>query len=500
MVAAAVRAGYVALAAAVAGDAVNYAWVAQTIAGAGSRGDPFWSNLFCFWQALFHAAGLQPPVAAIASTFLPGTALVVPVVWLARRLFDHRVAWIAGLLTAVHPRLVEFSANGYSESFYLLAFAVGTAGAVAVVAGARWRDSLVWGIGFGVYAAVRPEALAAFAGSIGAVALAWLWHDRLRERGRRALLVMVAVAGCLAVVAGYGGLAHAHFGPAGVLQKAGNLGKRFSEQLDWREAARETYGDGGLAHGAPRPRPPLGDVVHTLLQRMPRNLVYVARRLPGVLASPAAVLVLLLPLAGSGRRSGPPAWLPLLWMGAFPLAFFPLIQVEPRLLLPLLVPVHVLAAASMVLFADRWLDGRARRYLVAATTLALMLLSVAVTAWRGITVERRFHYQRLAASCVEVHVPPGELLVGGGYGFVTTTAFLSDHPATPRLWTDDPSALAPAVAAAGGRWLLLYQGFLERANPELLSALDDGLPGFSRVAECSDEPGARVVLYRLIPP
>ena len=65
------------------------------------------------------------------------------------------------------------------------------------------------------------------------------------------------------VVGGYAAVSRATLGAPAVLQKAGNLGKQFSEQLDWEQAARETYGtDGKLLSPAtdspslPRAAPP----------------------------------------------------------------------------------------------------------------------------------------------------------------------------------------------------------------------------------------------------
>jgi len=106
---------------------VNYAWVADSFQRRVSKVDASWTNLFCYWEALFRMLGLGPARGAVVASFVPGILLALPVAWMARALFGSSVAWLAGLLTVAHPRLVEYSCNGYAETFYLFAFALGAA-------------------------------------------------------------------------------------------------------------------------------------------------------------------------------------------------------------------------------------------------------------------------------------------------------------------------------------------------------------------------------------
>jgi putative flippase GtrA len=357
--AAAVRLGYLFLTTAVFGDAVNYSRVAGLLAsGNFAEVDAFWSNLFCFWQAPFHILGLGSTAATLSASLVPGILLVSPVVWMARSLFGPRVAWLAGALTVVHPRLVEYSCNGYAESFYLLAFTCGTAFLVAVLRGGGVAAGLGWGLSFGVYAAVRPEAVAAFVFSALLALALTLWgsRDRRSDRGdgrpvapRR--VVAATAAGLLGfgvVVSGYAGLSKATLGESAVLQKAGNLGKQFSEQLDWEQAARETYGADGRLLGPPDAPRSLAETAEVLVRRFPRNLFYSMERMPGVLLSPVILFALLLPVFVRRARKDLGEDAVVGWMALFPILLYPLIQVEPRLFFSILVPAHIFGAAGLV--------------------------------------------------------------------------------------------------------------------------------------------------------
>ena len=502
-----VRLGYLTLTTAVYGDAVNYARVARSIAaGRFAEVDAFWSNLFCFWQSVLHLVvpGVLLPV--IASTLVPGVLLVLPVVGVARFLYGARAAWLAGALCAVHPRLVEYSCNGYAESLYLLAFATGTALLVELLRSGRISSALGFGAAFGAYASVRPEALAAFAGSVLILLLVVARRNQSGvtsdstattgpSLGRAAVGALAATAAMLLVVASYAALSHALLGSSALLQKAGNLSKQYSEQLDWERAAQEAYGAGGSVLGAPRPAPPLTHTALTLLRRFPRNAMYSLERLPGVLLSPAILLALLLPLLT--RRRGEEA--PVAWMAAFPLLFYPLIQVEPRLLFPLLVPINVFAAAGLEAVAA-WVSPAVQaRRLVVVLGAALVVMSATLSAWRAVDLEQGYQVHRRLASWIEAHVAAGEPLVGCGYGYVSTTAFLTGNPPVPRLWTNDPGELAPFVDSQGSAWLILYERFIRTTNPGLEPVLDEGVPGFALAFQVRDDDGLRVQVYHRHP-
>jgi hypothetical protein len=65
------------------------------------------------------------------------------------------------------------------------------------------------------------------------------------------------------------------------------------------------------------------------------------------------------------------------------------------------------------------------------------------------------------------------------------------------LWTNDAAELAPFVRARNADWLLVYETFVEQANPELLEILDSGVPGFDLAFEAVDTRGRRGQIYEL---
>jgi len=85
-----VRAGFLFLDDSGFRDAVNYAWVADSLSkGEFSKVDASWTNLFCYWEALFRMLGLGPARGAVAASFVPGILLALPVAWMAVRCLVH---------------------------------------------------------------------------------------------------------------------------------------------------------------------------------------------------------------------------------------------------------------------------------------------------------------------------------------------------------------------------------------------------------------------------
>ncbi len=525
LAAALVRAGYLLLTTAVFGDAVNYAWVADSLSKAEfSKVDASWCNLFCYWEALFHLSGLDLSRSAIAASFVPGILLVLPVVWIARALFGSSVAWLAGLLTVAHPRLVEYSCNGYAETFYLCAFALGSAFLLRVFQTYGLPPAFAWGLCFGLYSCVRSEGLLAFALSGVVCALVLNVRRRVSEADsgaavslgirRIALVLAVAVVGFVASASAYAVLSVATVGKPGVLPRTMNLVMEFSEQSGTRAVARETNAGRGASGGVNPQQSSLGDTLAGALSRVSRNVLYSLERIPGVLLSPILLFALILPFFAGSWGRGSLDELPPLLMAGFPLLFYPLVQVEPRVFLPVVLPVHIFGAAGLAAFsqyvgirlgnpaedgtpsrgAERAEAAGSRFYGVVAASILVVYFGL--TAWRGVDVERGYAFHRELGAWIGSHVNPDDVITGCGYGYVSTTGFVVSRRMVPRIWAGQPSELAEFARQHSAGWIIVYEPFLRAANPELLSVLDSGIPGFEKVYEIRDYRGWRSQIYR----
>ncbi|MDY7030652.1 MAG: glycosyltransferase family 39 protein [Thermodesulfobacteriota bacterium] len=116
-------------------------------------------------------------LAAQLISIISGSLLVIPVFFLGRKLFNHSIGFITGLLVAFHPHLVRKSVDVLSESLYILFFMMCIyIGWSAIKRGKSLLYFLAGAFGALAYL-TRPEGLIALVG-IGI----WIFIIRLKER------------------------------------------------------------------------------------------------------------------------------------------------------------------------------------------------------------------------------------------------------------------------------------------------------------------------------
>jgi len=481
------RLAYLQITTAVYGDAVHYANIGYGIAnGEITSINPFWMNLYCFWESFLFLFTENKVAGAITSSLIPGTLLVLPVYWIGTLLFNRKTGSIAALVTAFHPRLITFSGNGYSEMFYLFFAALGAAFLVAALKNPlKWRYSFAFGLAFGVYIAVRNEAFLFY--------LLLLPLFFFKERPFKNL--SFAIAGCLLILISYVSLSEMILDHPGMGQKSVNLAKVHSEQLNQKEAAREIYSPEGLAFSK-NPEVSLFDALPNLFRRLPSNLMYLFERVPGVLLTPLFLFAFFLPLAVRCRKEKWIESLPLLLMLLFPLLFFTFTQIEPRYLFLILVPVHIFGSAGLLAVSNT-LPGKAGQVLTGFILTITIALSLIIAAARGWTLEKEYQVHRDLAEWLKNHVPVNQTIAGSGYGYISTTAFLSGHQAVSHIWAENPKELAQDLQQREVSWLILYEPFVRIGNAELLNVLDEEIPEMVRKIEVKDRNRQRYQIFKL---
>jgi len=457
------------------GDAVSYSWVAWAIGhGRAWEADPFWHSLFDYWQALLVWAGLGQYPALVLSSLIPGTALIVPAVLLTWNLYGRTAAVVAGLAVALHPRLIEYSVNGYAESFFLHAALWALWGATTLIAAPRRRLAAVaLGAGAATWVLVRNEA-ALIALVLGL--LPWLLR---RDLGLRAWLpaASLTVLAATAVVVPTLAVDTMLFGHPQLLAKATNATRQHVEMLDPVAAARETYAiEAGQTRQADSPRSRL----QVVADRWPQNVRYTLERLPGMLLSPIFLAALLLPALARRRGGGRREW-PLLAFTLWPLLFYPLLQLEPRMLLPTVIGCCLFGAAGLVVLG-RFVAERLRGEYWAWTpaTATLLLLGVLIVPLALHSEAERGPHRAIGAWLAE-SVPERVAIYGDGYGYVSSSSFWAGRRAEPRPWTNSSEQLTGWLDQQGPAVLVLYDGYRRAYNPDLTSIAPGGPTAMSRI-------------------
>ena len=472
------------------GDAVNYYWTAAGIASGNFKEvDWFWHSLFTFFESTLILAGLKGINAMMLSSLIPGVLLVIPVYLASGKAFGKATAVLASLFTVFSPRLIEFSVNGYSESLYLFLVLCAICTVVFWISerACGYAGAAILGLSMAAFSLVRNESFI--------LALALLTLIMFQKLRRKATCVAIAVTVSALTILLYTSVNERISGHQCIFQKFTNVDKVYLEQIDWRNAAKETYGNGKAEAGSVT-SPQSENTAMRLLRHFRENLFYMAERIPGVFFSPVLLFIPFAGLLGSsllGRRLSGSAFL---LAGLIPLLVYPFLQVEPRMLLLPLIVFSITGLAGAWLFSVYVSVNMGKpfmKYAFGALLVLALLPFITILAWRSGELRS---YHREIGKWISDNVPRESSICGDGYGYVLSSCFWADRKAWPRLWTDKPEEIPADMKAKSRDILIIYEEFAKQANPEILNVFDSGIRGMVRLKEFNTKRG-RIQIYRL---
>jgi len=470
------------------GDAVNYNWNAYFLThGASENVDWFWHSLFTYWDASLFLIGLSRYYVLVISSLLPGLLLLIPLYLVAKNIFGSKVALFATLATAFHPRMIEYSVNGYSESFVIFFILWTIWGMERVIARkSNYKiAAFTAGITAGCYFAVRNEAIL-----IIVIFFIILLINALKTKKIASCIIFLAAFLFLCTI--YLSVNLKLSDSAGVFQKTSNFTKRYSEQLDLAQSAKEVYGK-KQQHIAETPS--LTDTALILIKRYPRNILYSGERLPGVLFSPLILFIPFLWLMTKRKKKRLIIMLPIWIVTLFPFAFYPIFQVEPRYFFFALPTLQIFGVAGLIAFVTFVTQNIKFPWLVNAFLFSITALAflpfIMLVAWNS---ELKRGYHREVGVWIKENMPANIGIAGDGYGYTNT--FWSGIPKKhSRIWTDNAAELYPDTLQHNCSLLIINEDFLKKANKELLDILNDGIPKMKKIKEFKFKRTGRIQLY-----
>lgn len=436
--------------------------------------------------------------AARAVSAFAGALLVPLVVILARRTLGARTAWVAGLLAAAHPNLLEPSAQAMTESTFALALVLTL---TLLGPGARLPRCALAGVAAGAALLVRPEGVVLVA-IAGVALLAGMAAPSIP--GRR------AIAAGLAFLIGAAGLALPHVSRIRQLTGHPGLGMKSDYNLALAYAghpgvpeivrSRSTYNNlTGAAPAAdfpePIPRVSLGSVAFaapgSVLAHLLRELPSAAGALPSLATWPVALLA----LVGAwwrrravGREER--LWL-ILWLAY--VGLYALVFVYRRFFTGLL-PLLLIPAALPLTPAP---GGTPRWNYVRRVLLLVLLVSGVVYAFHRAGRPTPAVAQRRLGTELRVSAPPA-IEPGGVAARKPIVAWYADRPilAVPE---GDSAAILTGCVARGARYLVVDAFELARERPGLsawVEAKGGAPPGWTVVTQFGTGVGRVRLLER----
>jgi len=233
------------------------------------------------------------------------------------------------------------------------------------------------------------------------------------------------------------------------------------------------------------------------LSHISNNIVSAMSAIPGMLLSPLWFFAVFLPLFyGFQRKKGPGESL-LVTMLIYSFIVVLLFRYDIIFLLSMLIPVHMLGSAAVVAYSTylrhQFEIHRLHVWLVGFLSIFFVFLS----GWRAVDTEMEYAPFRAVAEWLRSNVSRSEVIAGDGYGYVATTGFLSGHRTVSRFWDRNPKGVVEFLLSQNARWLVIYEAYLSEVNPEVLSILDDGLPGMKLKCETTDRHHHRIQVYQV---
>ena len=473
----------------ISGDAVQYSILAEGIAGGEFETlNTFWLNLFSYWQAIFNYLGFQKIDAAILSSFLPGLLLFVPLYIGARILTGRRGAVLASIFLISHPRLLEYSANGYAETFYLFMLFTSIALLLSTFHVTRYYQLLLVlaGIFWGAYFCTRNEAIIWLFSLIG-VLLVHAWKEkRLKKSLKDTFLLLLGFSLFSLAFATLGGLT---VNSPLMFSKKSNLSKVYDEELNPEMASatiypvdeREFKKIGGL------------ESLYNLLSRYPLQLQLLAKKVPTVLASPLFLFAIYFLYLGLRKKEWNKSYSILLLAIAFPIGFYPIIHVEPRYFFPILYPICIFGTDGLLSLP--MLVGAARMKVLVIAVFLIVSLQLSIAGYQSQRIRGKYLQHEMLAAWLKANVPSDSVVTGDGFGYVAATTYLSGHRHLNRVVSEDIRDIEKFMEKHDSHHLVVYADFLEKYNPYHKNFLTETPHGFQLLYTLKQEGRRRARIF-----
>lgn len=477
---------------AIQGDAVNYFWVAKYLWIPENTDliDPFWSNGFTFWETFLFSLPIPEQKIPIIATLIPGTYLVIPLARIANILFNRNTAITVALLSASHPRLIEYSCNGYIDIFSLLFIILMVEQMTKLIyhwvnfTNFKWTESILLGVYSAIAMTTRNELVVFYLFMIGsfAILIVKLCRTKLLDHFQMASISFLSFSSVLLF---YVTLSLLSVNSLGLFQKQTNIYKPVSEQVDMEEASKWTYQNKNQPH--------VFDL-DSFIKRTRALIILTIQILPGVIATPA-ILFGFFYFGIYPRKIFEPTYLPLFCIGIIPFCIYPFINVEPRYLFPLLVPTLLFSSAGIISFVEY-----IKNHIYPHKSLALILtclcsIHTVVFAYKASDIKEKYMIHNQLKDWISYHIPKNAVIYGCGYGYITTTGFLTGHRTYPRHWTESIHELVINLRANRVEWVVMYEEYLEKANPSLLTSFRGFMPYLKQEYIAKDSRGYYAKVY-----
>jgi hypothetical protein len=496
------------------GDALAYCGESKQLALGNISGvSPLWFGVHYLWIGFFNLFISGTSLACKAASFLPAILILIPMCWFSRILFSEKISWMIGLSIAVHPRLIEYSVNGYPTTFYLLLIAISIAFFILMLKKIKLIYSLGFGIPLGILFCSRAETITLF-GMLVLWALFLIYFkeksESLKEISNKKLLtrfiLIPALSYALSISLLFGIINNissklGFFGKYSAVSKSTQIVFN-SDQESSKFFVKQRLAKKNLETKKEKIVPKMNFFMNikTLLVHF-FNKGFIGTSAQFMLKT--ALTPLLLFFFYFIFINFKSMWfdlysIPLLIIFVWPILFFSLFWSEPRHLFPSVLPVIILGSLGLEQCRFSMMPYLNKLHIKSIVILFVFLGGIAVSSWQNRRLNQKYGFQTELSNWVKINIEKESVFVGSPYGQGGLTSYMSERKLIHQLWTEDVKDFKDFVIEKKASWLIISEEYLKFANEEILSIIEDGVPGFEKVFEIKDGyDGDLTQVYRL---
>lgn len=491
----------------IVGDAVTYCSQSKLLAtGMSNLIDPFWFGIHYYWTALIHKTIPSDIILSCnLASFIPSLLIVFFVYILFKKIVSEKSLWIIGVSFAVHPRLLEYAANGYPTSLYLLLAIIGISSLVLSYKELKIKYAVIFGLSFGLLFSSRTETSSLFAMLVcTSVIFIFLKHkipflngESNKKLINHFILIPVSLF-CFSYIS-YLKITTYVIKDYEVMSK-GSIFAVVHTVLENRNTVnsahyKATFSENKFSKEEKSSN--LSEIIMNYISFFFKQGLYsnIKIFLFKVVLSPLFIFMLYYIYWSKRYKDYDLLLMPLYISFIWPFLFFSFFWTEPRHLFIAIFPAIIIGSIGLEKFFNLnsiSLKLKSLNLKYIATTI-IIVCSLSVAIYQNRRMNNKLEFQLELSSWVKENLRENEKFYGDGHGYGAYTSFYSKRLFKTRPWMESLLVLENYLTVNNIKWIILYEEAIKQLNPELSNVFTEGINNYQKVYEVVDNYSGNVI-------
>jgi len=496
----------------IVGDAVTYCTESKLLAtGMSDLINPFWFGIHYYWIALIHKViPSDIMLSCNISSLIPSLLIVFFVYIMLKKVVSEKALWLIGISFAVHPRMVEYAANAYPSSFYLLLAIIGISSLILSYKELKIKYAVIFGLAFGLLFSSRTETSTLFIMLVFTSVIFIFFKYKipfLNGQSNKKLVnyfVLLPVVSFSFSYLSFLTITNYLIKDYNVLSKGGNFSINHTTYSDIGNLKSDFYKATFTKDKSVKEQKTtnLSKIIINYISFFFRQGLYSSIKifLFKVVLNPLFLFMLYYLYWSKKHKSYDLLLMPLYISFIWPFLLFSFFWVEPRYLFIAIFPAIVIGAVGLEKFLNLdSISSKMKSVNLKSIFITLVIVSsLSVAIYQNRRMSKKLGFQLELSNWVKNNLSKNEKFFGDGYGYAKYTGFYSNRLHKVRPWMDSLFELENYLIENNVKWVIFYQEAVKQLNPELLNVFTEGINGYIKVHELVDNyTGNLIQVYKI---